>query len=164
MERYLEDIHVQKNIGCVDCHALVIPPETNPDDGIVPTGHSFDITPATCVACHTDALHAGFSLPGYENGANISQGDKQSSSEDTEIGAIEPEIPIEEQSSLTPEQRIEALETALASRSMTTIFQGSVIGIVLGGSTAWIIARNIRNVPEEEVTEEDNEDGEETED
>ena len=46
MEDYLNDLHVQKDIGCVDCHALVIPPDVAPDDGIVPTGHSFNITPA----------------------------------------------------------------------------------------------------------------------
>ncbi len=69
MGDYLEDLHIEKGIGCVDCHALVIPPEEMPEDGIVPTGHAFTITTATCIACHTDTLHAGFSLPGYENGA-----------------------------------------------------------------------------------------------
>src|SRR4030067_491876 len=74
MGAYLEDLHVQKGIGCVDCHALVIPPETPPEDGIVPTGHTFTISPATCVACHTDALHAGFAMPGYENGPKATAG------------------------------------------------------------------------------------------
>jgi predicted CXXCH cytochrome family protein len=142
MERYLEDLHVQKDIGCVDCHALVIPPEEVPDDGIVPTGHAFNITPATCVACHTDALHAGFSLPGFENGAN---GTMQT--EGMQEPESESETPATEAEVLTPEQRIEALETALASRNFTTLFQGGVVGIVLGGSTAWIVARNIRNLP-----------------
>ena len=153
MERYLEDMHVQKDIGCVDCHALVIPPEVPPDDGIVPTGHSFDITPATCVACHTDALHAGFSLPGYENGAG---------GIDTESGfhgETEEQQPIEDE--LTPEQRIEALETSLASRNITTLFQGGVVGIVLGGSTAWMVARNIRRLPDEEDEQLGEDDGEE---
>jgi hypothetical protein len=70
MGDYLEDMHIQEGIGCVDCHMLVIPPEEMPIDGLVPTGHQFTITPATCVACHTDALHSGFSLPGWERGAS----------------------------------------------------------------------------------------------
>ena len=140
IERYLEDMHVQKDIGCVDCHALVIPPDIPPDDGIVPTGHAFDITPGTCVACHTDALHAGFSLPGYENGAGDSAGSFHS-----ETGAT-PDVEEE----LTPDQRIEALETTLASRNITTLFQGGVVGVVLGGSTAWMAARNIRRLPEDD--------------
>jgi len=140
MERYLEDLHVQKDIGCVDCHALVIPPDEVPDDGIVPTGHAFNITPATCVACHTDALHAGFSLPGFENGAG-----QTSTADEAEAATSEDTVPAAEV--LTPEQRIEAYETALASRNFTTLFQGGVVGIVLGGSTAWIVARNIRNLP-----------------
>jgi predicted CXXCH cytochrome family protein len=157
MERYLEDLHVQKDIGCVDCHALVVPPEVIPDDGIVPTGHAFNITPATCVACHTDALHAGFSLPGYENGSRTTAQEDEGESiaelsilrvSDTETGPL-------------PEQRIQALEAALASRNMATLFQGGVIGLVLGGTTAWIVARNIRRMPgsSEEETEDDEEEG-----
>ena len=142
MGDYLEDMHVQKGIGCVDCHALVIPPDEIPDDGIVPTGHSFTITPGTCVACHTDALHAGFSLPGYENGAASATGDDttfqvsdKTADEDAEPGGRE---------ELSPEQRLQTLEAALASQNMSLLFQGAVVGLVLGGSTAWIVAQNVR--------------------
>ncbi len=142
MGPYLEDLHIQKDIGCVDCHKLVIPPEEIPEDGIVPTGHSFTITPATCVACHTDALHAGFSLPGYEEGAKGTQ-------ETTEAG-VEPS-PEMQKTEISPGARSEQLErdlettrAALASRSMTFWFQGGVVGLVLGGTTAWIVANNVR--------------------
>lgn len=148
MERYLEDLHVQKDIGCVDCHSLVIPPEVVPDDGIVPTGHAFNITPATCVACHTDALHAGFSLPGFGDGAASTTSIEAEQETETETTKSETTL-------LTPEQQIEVLETALASRNFTTLFQGGVVGIVLGGSTAWIVARNIRNIPTKKVNEEE---------
>jgi predicted CXXCH cytochrome family protein len=157
MERYLEDLHVQKNIGCVDCHKLVIPPDIPPDDGIVPTGHAFIITPATCVACHTDALHAGFSLPGYENGAA-----KTASGIHSDTETIDAAVVAQEEETLTPEQRVEALETALASRNITTLFQGGVVGIVMGGSTAWIVANNIRRVPrQQDEDKQEEEDGEE---
>lgn len=163
MDVYLEDLHVQQDIGCVDCHALVIPPDVAPDDGIVPTGHAFEITPATCVACHTDALHAGFSLPGYENGAKAAS---DASAEGTSTGAdgeiTATEVSTEEVVELLPEQRIQALEAALASSNMTNLFQGGIIGIVLGGTTAWIVARNVRRLPEKEKTEEEVEDDEAT--
>ena len=142
MGDYLEDMHVQKGIGCVDCHALVIPPDEIPDDGIVPTGHSFTITPGTCVACHTDSLHAGFSLPGYENGAASATGDDttfhvsdKAADEDAEPGGREV---------MSAEQRLQTLEAALASQNMSLLFQGAVVGLVLGGSTAWIVAQNVR--------------------
>ena len=141
MGDYLEDLHVQEGIGCVDCHALVIPPNELPDDGIVPTGHSFTITPATCVACHTDALHAGFSLPGYEHGAATASIDPASidaSATDQELE--EPAEAVQ----LTPEQKIQTLEAALANRNITVLFQGGVLGLVLGGSTAWFVANNVR--------------------
>ena len=146
MGNYLEDTHHQKGIGCVDCHALVIPPEHEPVDGIVPTGHTFTITPATCVACHTDALHAGFSLPGYEHGAAAAseaagEGEAAEPADaetiqvaDTTAAAIE----------MSPEQRIQTLEASLASRNMALLFQGAIVGLVLGGSTAWLVAQNMK--------------------
>lgn len=151
MGDYLNDLHVTKDIGCVDCHALVIPPEVIPDDGIVPTGHAFDITPQTCVACHTDALHAGFTLPGYEHGAAQANG-AGSDAQDGETGdGAQPREPVrEDENGLNPNQRIQALETALASAKVSNLFQGAVIGLVLGGSTAWIVSLNIRGIPDEE--------------
>ena len=142
MGDYLEDLHIQQDIGCVDCHALVIPPEEQPEDGIVPTGHAFTITPATCVACHTDALHAGFSLPGYEHGAASATVEG-----DVVLASTDPDIEVEtaeESVQLTPAQKIQTLEAALANRNVTLLFQGGVLGLVLGGSTAWFVANNVR--------------------
>lgn len=157
MGDYLNDLHVQKEIGCVDCHALVIPPDVPPEDGIVPTGHAFSISPQTCVACHTDTLHAGFTLPGYENGAadaaNFHTGE-DAASEDT-AGAhplfeTEPEA-----QELDPSLQIQALETKLASSRVSSTFQGAIIGLVLGGSTAWIVSQNIPRGQGEEEEEND---------
>lgn len=169
MEDYLEDLHVQKDIGCVDCHALVIPPDPIPVDGIVPTGHSFIITPATCVACHTDTLHAGFSLPGYENGAAAANSQRTpyppAESQSTPATTSTPFSLLE--TGLTPEQRLQSLEAALASKRLTDLFQGGIIGLVLGSSTAWFIAQNVRrSLSIKEAQEERNtvESSEETDD
>ena len=151
MGDYLNDLHVQKNIGCVDCHALVIPPEVPPEDGIVPTGHAFTITPQTCVACHTDALHAGFTLPGYENGAAAGGVFHGSGDEDSEETAgAQPLLEPAADSTLNAAQRIQTLETALASSRVSNLFQGAVIGLVLGGSTAWVVGQNILRQKEDE--------------
>lgn len=142
MDRYLEDLHLQKNIGCVDCHALVIPPKTPPADGIVPTGHTFTITAGTCVACHTDSLHAGFSLPGYENGAKQANG---GSTQASDVNLVDTEIV------QSPEERIQVLENQVSaldaknkSWNMSLLFQGAVVGLVFGGTTAWLVANNVR--------------------
>ncbi len=161
MEDYLEDLHVQKDIGCVDCHALVIPPDPIPEDGIVPTGHTFTITPATCVACHTDSLHAGFHLPGFENGAKSATLNNVAESD---TGQTDELIGVDFQANetgLTSEQRIQALETALTSNRITTLFQGGVVGLVLGGSTAWFVAHNVRGSSNQKEESEDDEDEQE---
>ncbi len=159
MERYLEDIHIQKDIGCVDCHALVIPPDPIPVDGIVPTGHTFTITPATCVACHTDSLHAGFSLPGFEQGASAAvQGGAVTPTPAAGDDLLQNKY-VQTTSGLTAEQRLQALEASIASQQLSTLFQGGVIGLVLGGTTAWFMASNARRARprREDQLEEENE-------
>ena len=148
MGNYLEDLHIEKGIGCVDCHTLVVPPEEMPEDGLVPTGHAFTITPATCVACHTDTLHAGFSLPGYEQGAKAANGAELVEEVESTPAAAAP-VP----DGATPEQQIQTLEAALASRNVTMIFQGGIVGLVLGGTTAWFIANNLRAARREQENE-----------
>ena len=149
MGDYLEDLHIQKGIGCVDCHALVIPPDPVPDDGIVPTGHAFTITTSTCVACHTDSLHAGFALPGYENGAKAANGEQSESgtAQPTELSSAGETHEVE---SLTPEQRVQALEASLASSRFSSLFQGGIIGLVLGGLTIYYVGRNGRGQSSDE--------------
>lgn len=146
MGEYLEDIHISEGIGCVDCHALVIPPETAPEDGIVPTGHGFTITPATCVACHTDALHAGFSLPGYEHGATAAESEGEDALQT--VGFEPPAASAANgngaQANGTSEQQVQVLEAALASRRVTTLFQGALVGLTFGGVMAWFVASNLR--------------------
>lgn len=152
MGNYLEDMHIEEGIGCVDCHALVIPPEEEPQDGIVPTGHAFTITPATCVACHTDSLHAGFSLPGYESGPQSVSLPADATAVPQEESA---EAATDEEERLSPEQRIETLEAALASQNTTLIFQGAFVGLVLGGTTAWYVARNTRGNGGDQLEQDD---------
>ena len=57
---------------------------------------------------------------------------------------------IEGESELYSTQQIQALETALASSRISNLFQGAVIGLVLGGSTAWVVGQNLRQRDEEE--------------
>jgi predicted CXXCH cytochrome family protein len=161
MGPYLEDIHGQKGIGCVDCHELVIPPETPPVDGIVPTGHTFTITPATCVACHTDALHAGFSLPGYENGAKAAKGAITTAEENTVQNTQNKIVQSPEEQIQLLQSQVQMLSASNASRNMTVIFQGGVVGLVLGGSTAWVVSSNIRRGRQEEEDEGEDDEKEE---
>lgn len=150
MGDYLEDIHIKQDIGCVDCHALVIPPDPLPQDGIVPTGHGFTITPATCVACHTDSLHAGFSLPGYEHGNRPQEGDGEGEEGETaaQIGFVPGAGPTTNgqtaDPATPPQQQVQVLEAALASQRVTMLFQGGLVGLAFGGLTAWFVASNMR--------------------
>ncbi len=155
MGDYLNDLHVQQDIGCVDCHALVIPPDVTPEDGIVPTGHGFTISPQTCVACHTDALHAGFTLPGYENGAANTTIHAGTDEEQASTEGAQPLTETDQANNLTDPQRIQTLETALASSRVSNLFQGAMVGLVLGGSTAWFVGQNLRSRSDEEEEKND---------
>jgi predicted CXXCH cytochrome family protein len=136
-----ENIHITKDIGCIACHALVLPPETPPVDGLVATGHTFTTTPRTCVACHSDALKIGQPLPGYEAGAKaVVASQTMTSTLPTVVAEYTSGLPGEE--NLSEAQTIQALEAALASARLSTLLQGGIIGLVLGGSTAYFLARN----------------------
>lgn len=149
------DYHIQKGIRCIECHALVIPPETPPADGLSPTGHSFTITPATCVACHTDTLHIGRPIPGYEAGAKAVGATLPLTST---LPALVAEYTGAQNGVIAPEQRIQALEAALASTRLSTLFQGGLIGLTLGGTTFYLLGRNQRRVVEQTLTEKIEED------
>ena len=68
-----------------------------------------------------------------------------------------------ESDTLTPDQQIQALQASLASRNFTTLFQGGIVGLVLGASTAWIVSRNVRRSPDTEEKEEENGEEDQTE-
>jgi predicted CXXCH cytochrome family protein len=153
-----DDLHIQKGITCVECHALVIPSDNPPPDGLVPTGHTFTITPATCVSCHTDTLRIGNPLPGYEAGARaVAAGQTMTSTLPLVIAAYTGGG--EAAQGLAPEQQIQALEAALASARLSTLFQGGIIGLVLGGTTAYLLGRNQRRETEIEATDTDKDAG-----
>ena len=54
------------------------------------------------------------------------------------------------EAALTTEQRVQALEAALASTRLSTLFQGGIIGIVLGGITVYYLGRNREQTEETE--------------
>ena len=54
------------------------------------------------------------------------------------------------ETALTNEQRVQALEAALASTRLSTLFQGGIIGIVLGGITVYYLGRNRQQSEESE--------------
>jgi hypothetical protein len=157
MGEEVDDLHLQKGIGCVDCHAVVIPPEEPPLDGLVPTGHSFTVHAETCVACHTDTLHSGPFLPGYEYGATaaLEAGGDETEAQAAAAQAEPPADSRPDEKVQVLEKQLQATQAALASRGMAVLFQGGVIGLVLGGSTAWLVARNARRSQEGEDHEEE---------
>ena len=160
LSEHQNDTHIQAGIRCIECHALVIPPETPPADGLSPTGHSFTITPATCVACHTDTLHIGRAIPGYEAGAQaVAEGLSETPDLNEMVAAY---TGAADDTTVTPQQQIQALEAALASTRLSTLFQGGLIGLALGGTTTFLVARNTRQ-PGPTKTEEEASPSDETE-
>jgi hypothetical protein len=151
---YQADLHYGKGIGCVDCHRVLLPTETLPDDGLVATGHAFAISAVTCIACHSDTVHAGSALPGYEHGAaqaNIDEGEISATGftpppAENAAPGNETVMSVEEPASLT--------SASLASRQSVSLFQGGIVGLVLGATTAWFVASNARARREESAKDE----------
>ena len=62
------------------------------------------------------------------------------------------------------QQTIQALEAALASARLSTLFQGGIIGLVLGGSTAYFLARNQISMFAGEAIDDDDDESEQDQD
>ena len=104
------------------------------------------------MACHTDALHSGTPLPGYEAGAS-------EVAETLPVTSTLPTLVAEYtggtvESGVSAAQTIQALEAPLPVPAFPRSSRAEY-GLVLGGSTAFFIGRNQRRAFEEVAEAED---------
>ena len=90
-----------------------------------------------------------FSLPGYENGAQS----VSLPADDTAIAAADSVELESEQANVSPEQQIETLALPRQPKYHLDLPR-AIVGLVLGGTTAWYVARNTRgNSADDDETE-----------
>jgi tetrahydromethanopterin S-methyltransferase subunit B len=113
--------------------------------GLVPTGHTFTVGSEACVGCHQDTVHTRDELIKVSGG---------------ELNVEEVSVEDLEQVVTDQEQKITSLQAQNNVRLYSGLIQGAIVGLVVGGTAAWVVSRRIE-VVEVEDEEEDQDEREE---
>ena len=144
-DSFTHGTHANSGLECSNCHMYTSPRTEDPIMGLVPTGHTFSVGSEACVGCHQDTVHTRDEL------IKVSGGE-----------LVEEEVTLEdlEQVVTDQEQKITSLEAQNDVRLYSGLIQGAIVGLVVGGTAAWVVSRRIE-VVEIEEDEEDQDESEE---
>jgi len=125
--------HANSGLSCTNCH-MATTSHTESTGGLFATGHTFAVGSEACINCHKDTVHtrdAILQLAGQDTGE-----------------ALSPEelaIQVQEQ-----DQTIKSLEAQNSVRLYTGLMQGAIVGLVIGGTAAWVVSRRMKIVEVDE--------------
>jgi len=134
-DSFTHGTHANAGLECSNCHMYTAPRTGDPIMGLVPTGHTFSVGSDACVGCHQETVHTRDELI------------KISGEE-----FVQPEITIDdlEQAVTAQEQQITSLEAKSEVRLYSGLIQGAIVGLVVGGTAAWVVSKRIEVVEVED--------------
>ena len=130
---FTHSTHANSGLQCSDCH-MAAASHTTSTGGLFATGHTFAVGSEACINCHKDTVHTRDTiaqLTGQNTGDALSQ----------------EELAKQVQ---TQEQTIKGLEAQSSVRLYTGLMQGAIVGLVIGGTAAWVVSRRIKFVEVDE--------------
>jgi len=138
--------HAKSGLKCSDCH-MNAAAHTTSTGGLFATGHTFAVGSEACISCHKDTVHTRdkiVQLTGQNTGTALSPEELAKQVQDQD-------------------KTIKGLEAQSSVRLYTGLMQGAIVGLIIGGTAAWVVSRRIKFVEAEEVEkdEEDEDDGKE---
>jgi hypothetical protein len=101
---------------------------TDSTGGLFATGHTFAVGSEACINCHKDTVHTRdtiVQLTGQDTGEALS---KEQLAKQVQ----------------TQGQTITSLEAQGSVRLYTGLMQGAIVGLVIGGTAAWVVSRRIK--------------------
>jgi predicted CXXCH cytochrome family protein len=141
-ESFTHGTHADSGVECSNCHMYTSPQFEDPILGLVPTGHTFTVGSDTCIGCHQDTVHTRDEII-------------KLSGEIEEMEVVD--TATMEQTITDQAQEIEVLETKSTARLYIGLAQGAIIGLVTGGTAAWVISRRIEVVEVKEDEQKEDE-------
>jgi len=147
-DSFTHGTHANAGLECSNCHMYTAPRTEDPIMGLVPTGHTFSVGSDACVGCHQDTVHTRDEL------IKISGGE-----------LIEQEVTLEDLEKIVTDQdqKITSLEAQNNVRLYSGLIQGAIVGLVVGGTAAWVVSRRIEVVEVEDDGENEGQDEREEE-
>jgi predicted CXXCH cytochrome family protein len=132
---FTHSTHASAGLECSNCHMYTSPRTNDPIMGLVPTGHTFAVGSDACIACHQDTVHTRDEIVKLTG----------------EVAALETvDSATLEQTVQTQEQEIVDLRAQSTNRLYIGLAQGAIVGLLIGGATAWVVSRGIKVVEVEE--------------
>ena len=145
-DSFTHGTHANAGLECSNCHMYTSPRIEDPIEGIVPTGHIFTVGSEACIGCHQDNVHTRDEI--LQLSAEVS-GQPEIDNEDLQIQLHDQETTISN------------LETTSNVRLYTGLAQGAIIGLITGGTIAWVVSRRIEYVEVDAEDEEKESEGDE---
>jgi predicted CXXCH cytochrome family protein len=132
---FTHSTHASAGLECSNCHMYTSPRTNDPIMGLVPTGHTFAVGSDACIACHQDTVHTRDEIVKLTG----------------EVAALESvDAATLEQTVQSQEQEIVDLRAQSTNRLYIGLAQGAIVGLLIGGATAWVVSRGIKVVEVEE--------------
>ena len=136
---FTHSTHANAGLECSNCHMYTSPRTNDPIMGLVPTGHTFAVGSDACIACHQDTVHTRDEIVKLTG----------------EVAALESvDSATLEQTVQSQEQEIVDLRAQSTNRLYIGLAQGAIVGLLIGGATAWVVSRGIKVVEVEEDEQE----------
>ena len=104
------------------------PREADPIDGLVATGHTFSVGSDACIGCHQDTVHSRDEIVKLTGEVDQLQ--------NLDMGTLQ-------QQNTTLVGEVNTLKTQSTVRLYTGLAQGAIVGLIIGGTAAWIVSKRL---------------------
>ena len=127
-DSFTHSTHANAGLECSNCHMYSAPRDTDPIDGLVATGHTFSVGSDACVGCHQDTVHTRDEI--------IKLSGEVAQLQNEDLGTLQ-----QQNTALADE--VTTLKTRSTVRLYTGLAQGAIVGLIMGGSAAWIVSKRL---------------------
>jgi predicted CXXCH cytochrome family protein len=127
-DTFTHSTHANAGLECSNCHMYSAPREADPIDGLVATGHTFSVGSDACIGCHQDTVHSRDEI--VKLTGEVDQLQNQ------DMGTLQ-------QQNTTLEGEVNTLKTQSTVRLYTGLAQGAIVGLIIGGTAAWIVSKRL---------------------
>jgi predicted CXXCH cytochrome family protein len=126
---FAHSTHANSGLECSNCHMYTAPTDAPPIGGLIPTGHTFTVGSEACINCHQDTVHTRDTIVALTGGEAAPQAQTPAEME-AEITSLQAET--------------QQLESSATSNLYAGLVQGAIIGLVVGGTGAWIVSKRLK--------------------
>jgi predicted CXXCH cytochrome family protein len=132
-QSFTHSTHANAGLECSSCHMYTGPQTGSAVGGLVATGHTFSVGSDTCIGCHQDTVHSRDTILALTG-------------ELEQVQTVDPEVL--RQQIQSQQETITSLEASSSTRLYTGLAQGAIVGLIMGGTAAWVVSRRLKVIDE----------------